>query len=111
MKKAILAFVLVLALASSAFALFSSGKVDDEIEYSNLKITSRMVTIEFHNQTDKRITFRASMYLMSIFEDILGECFFSVILAPGKRVKTSAYVLNNTGKAPQASKVEWERYR
>ena len=110
MKKIIIALVLVLALSSSAFALFASGKVDDEVEYSRLKVTSRMVTIEFHNQTDKRIAFRASMYLMNIFDDVLGECFFSVALGPKKSVKTSGYVLNNTGKAPQASKVEWERY-
>jgi len=98
-------------MASSAFALFASGKIDEQIEYSNLKVTSRLVTIEFHNQTEQRISFAASMYLMSLFDDVLGECFFSVVLGPKKSVKTNAYVLNNNGKAPQASKVVWDRYR
>lgn len=112
MKKAFLAVVLVLVLASSAFALFASGKVDDEVEYSNLRIEGRYITMLIHNNLDKRVTFAATAYFLTMFDDVLGESFIRVTLGPKQRVQVREIIILNTGaEIGKARKIEWERYR
>lgn len=114
MKSLLCAFLIVLALALPAFAVFASKGVipgAEPIEYRGLKITDKGVNVVIVNRGEKTYAFSAALSFVTGRKESADTFIEKIVLAPEERKQlTGLFLKGDVKTAKKADSLKWTIY-
>lgn len=114
MKSLLCAFLIVLALAFPAFAVFASKGVipgAEPIEYRGLKITDKGVNVVIVNRGEKTYEFSAALSFVTGRKELADTFIEKIVLAPEEHKQlTGLFLKGDVKSAKKADSLKWTLY-
>lgn len=114
MKSLLCAFLIVLALAFPAFAVFASKGVipgAEPIEYRGLKITDKGVNVMIVNRGENAYEFSAALSFVTGRKEFADTFIEKIVLAPDEHKQLTGLFLKGDPKAAKkADSLKWTIY-
>lgn len=114
MKKIISALLIILCLASCAFAFSKKGVIPqgDPIAYKGLKITDEGVSLVLVNRSDKAVTINAALTFLDARRREQGDIYIekTTIAPEGEAVFRDLFLKGDAKACRKAESLRWTIY-